>query len=193
MHKETKNGLTHFRLILSATDTPTYKPAKFLLPFLTPLFQNEYTVTDSFHFAEEICKQDLNLYMASLDVDSLFSNISLDETIDICIDSLYRDDGNTPKIPNHVFRNLLSMATKQSLFTFNNKFYKQIDGMAMGSPLRPALANIFVCSFENKWLKDCPHCLKPVFYRRYVDDIFVLFSFLDQAEKFKKAFFFQTF
>ena len=63
----------------------------------------------------------------------------------------------------------------------------------MGSPLRPALANIFVCSFENKWLKDCPHCLKPVFYRRYVDDIFVLFSFLDQAEKFKKAFFFQTF
>ena len=34
--------------------------------------------------------------------------------------------------------------------------------------------------------KDCPHSLKPVFYRRYVDDVFVLFSSLDQAEKFKK-------
>ena len=56
----------------------------------------------------------------------------------------------------------------------------------MGSPLGPALANIFMCNFENKWLKDCPHSLKPVFYRRYVDDIFVLFSSLDQAEKFKK-------
>ena len=124
--------------------------------------------------------------MASLDVDSLFTNIPLDETINICIDSLYKDDENTPKIPKDVFRNLLTVATKESFFMFNNKFYKQIDGVAMGSPLGPALANIFMCNFENKWLKDCPHSLKPVFYRRYVDDIFVLFSSLDQAEKFKK-------
>ena len=75
---------------------------------------------------------------------------------------------------------------------FNNKFYKQIDDVAMGSPLGAALANIFICSFENKWVQDCPHRLKPVFYRRYVDDIFVLFSSLDQAENFKKVFFFQT-
>ena len=44
--------------------------------------------------------------MASLDVDSLLTNIPLDETIDICIDSLYKDDENTPKIPKTVFRNL---------------------------------------------------------------------------------------
>ena len=124
--------------------------------------------------------------MASLDVDSLFTNIPLDETIDICIDSLYKHDENTPKIPKDVFHNLLTVATKESFFMFNNKFYKQIDGVAMGSPLGPALANIFMCNFENKWLKDCPHSLKPVFYRRYVDDIFVLFSSLDQTEKFKK-------
>ena len=85
------------------------------------------------------------------------------------------------------FRNLVTVTTKELLFMFNNKFYKQIDGVAMGSPLGPALANIFMCSFENKWLKDCPHSLKPVFYRRYVNDIFVLFFFLDQAEKFKKC------
>ena len=56
----------------------------------------------------------------------------------------------------------------------------------MRSSLGPALANIFMCNFENKWLKDCPHSLKPAFHRRYVDDIFVLFSSLDQSEKFKK-------
>ena len=125
--------------------------------------------------------------MASLDVDSLFTNIPLDEAIDICIDSLYNDDENSLKIPIDVFCNLVTVATKEWLFMFNNKFYKQIDGVAMGSPLGPGLANVFMSSFENKWLKDCPHGLKPVFYRRYVNDIFVLFFFLDQAEKFKKC------
>ena len=153
MRKEAKNGLPPFRPILSAIGTPTYKLAKYLLPFLTPLTQNEYTVINSFHFAEEICKQDPNLYMSSLDVDSLFTNIPLDETIDISIDSLYKDDENSPKIPKDVFRNLLTVATKKSFFKFNNKFYKQIDGVAMRPPLGPALANIFMCSFENKRLK----------------------------------------
>ena len=110
--------------------------------------------------------------MASLDIDSLFTNIPLDETIDICIDSLYNDKVSNSQILKDVFRNLLYVATKVSFFMFKNKFYKQIDGAAMGSPLGPALANIFMCSFENKWLKDCPSGLKPVFYRRYVDDIF---------------------
>ena len=63
---------------------------------MTPLTQNEYIVTDSFYFAEEIFTQDPNLNKAILDVDSLFTNIPLDETIDICKDSLYKDDENTP-------------------------------------------------------------------------------------------------
>ena len=58
---------------------------------------------------------------------------------------------------------------------FNKKFYKQNDGVAMGSPLGSALANIFLSNFENKWLKDCPHSSKPAFYRRYVHDVFVFF------------------
>ena len=146
---------------------PSYKLAKFLLPFLMPLTQNDYTITDSFHLAEEICKQDPNLYIASPDVDSLFTNIPLREAIDICIASLYKDDEYTLKIPKDIFCNLL-------------------DDVAMGSPLGPTLDNIFKYSFENKWLKDCPHSVKPVFYKRYVDDIFVLLSFLDQAENERK-------
>ena len=81
VYKKTKNGLTPFRSILSAIDIPSYKLSKLLLIFLTPLIQNEYTVTDSFYFTGEICKQDPNLNMASLDVDSLFNNIPLDEII----------------------------------------------------------------------------------------------------------------
>ena len=101
--------------------------------------------------------------MAGLDVDCLFANIPLDETVDICIDSLYRYDKNSPKIPKDVFHNLLTVTTNESLFRFNNKFYKQIDGVPMGSPLGPALANISMYSFENKLLIDCPQSLKPIF------------------------------
>ena len=122
-----------------------------------------FIVIDSFHFVEEICQQDSNLHMASLDVDSLFTNIPLDETINICVDNLYNDNENTPNIPKHDFRNLLNIATKESFFLFNNKYYKQVDGVAMGSPLGPALANIFMCSFESIWLRDCPNDFKPVF------------------------------
>ena len=44
----------------------------------------------------------------------------------------------------------------------------------MGSPLGPSFANL--CHHETKWLNDCPEKFKPVFYKRYVDDIFVLFK-----------------
>ena len=56
----------------------------------------------------------------------------------------------------------------------------------MGSPLGPALANIFMCSFKSIWLRDRPNHFKPVFYRCYVDDIFALFSSPDHADKFKE-------
>ena len=150
MHKKVKNGLPPFHPILSAIGTPTYKLAKFLLSFVTSLTQNEYTITDTFNFAEEICNQDRNLYMTSRDVYSLFANIPLEEITDICIDYLYKDDENSPEIPEDVFGNFLTVAIKKSFFIFNNKFYKQIHDVPMWSPVGSALANIFMCSFENK-------------------------------------------
>ena len=111
IHKETPNGIPPFPPILSAIGTPTYKLAKFLLKFLTPSTANEFTIIDSFHFAEEICQQSYNLHMASLDVDSLFTNIPLEETSNICVDHLYNDNENPPNIPKHNFRNLSNIAT----------------------------------------------------------------------------------
>ena len=69
---------------------------------------------------------------------------------------------------------------------FNNKYYKQVDGVAMGSLMGPALAIIFMWSFESKWLWDCPNDFKPVFYRHYIDDIFILFSSPGNADKFRE-------
>ena len=64
---------------------------------------------------------------------------------------------------------------KQTHFIFNNKFYNQIDGVAMGSPLAPVFPNIFIDFHEAKWLNEY-NLNKPKFYLRYVDDILGFFQ-----------------
>ena len=88
--------------------------------------------------------------MASLDVDALFTNIPLDETIDICVKKLFQTPETLVKgISKNDFRDLLNLATKESFFTFSNNFYVQLDGVPMGSPLGPILANIFLSLYEE--------------------------------------------
>ena len=64
---------------------------------------------------------------------------------------------------------------KESITLFDNKYYSQIDGVAMGSPSGPTLANIFLCYHESNWLKNCLKDFKPVYYKRYVDPQFSFF------------------
>ena len=54
----------------------------------------------------------------------------------------------------------------------------------MGSPLGPSIANAFLCFHEQIWVNDFPEDFKPVFDRKYVDDIFALFCSPDHLEKF---------
>ena len=56
----------------------------------------------------------------------------------------------------------------------------------MGSPLGPILANIFLSHHEENWLNKCPMKFKPRFYRRNVDDIFVLFESSESADSFRQ-------
>ena len=103
--------------------------------------------------------------MASLDVDSLFTNISLDETIDICCNLVF-ENKKVDGLLKEDFRPLLTTATTESFILSDGKYYQQIDGVAMGSPLGPTLANIFLSYHETKWFANCPNAFKPLYYRR---------------------------
>ena len=188
IHKAVTAICPPFTPILSAIGTPSYKIAKFLVPKLSSITFNEFTVKDYFAFAEEIVHQDSKLYMGSLDVDSLFTNIPLEETINICTNLIYDNVDVIEGINKFEFKNLLSLATQESYFLFNDVLYKQKDGVAMGSPLGPTMANVFLSFYEVKWLEQCPNEFKPVFYRRYVDDIFVLFKSAEHLSKFRDYF-----
>ena len=187
VHKEAVDGHKPFRPILSAINTPTYQIAKFLIPILEPFTKNEFVTKDSFTFSDDVRKQDVNLFMTSFDVDSLFTNIPLNETIEICVGKLFpRDNMKVSGLGKKEFRSLLELATKESLFLFNKEYYSQIDGVSMGSPLGPTLANIFLCHYEEQWLNSCPTQFKPTYFKRYVDDIFCLFQNESQVKKFEK-------
>ena len=184
VHKPVVDNMPKFRPILSAINTPGYNVAKFLIPILEPLTRNEFTVKDSFSFAKEITKYDSSLFMASLDVESLFTNIPLKETVNNCVSDLHNKNLYNGKLNKSDLFKLLETATSESSFIFDFLLYKQIDGVAMGSPLGPTLANAFLCHYEKEWLDNCPSHFKPIVYRRYVDGIFVLFSSKEHFQPF---------
>ena len=79
----------------------------------------------------------------------------------------------------------MQMATSGTEFSFNNRMFRQVDGVAMGSPLGPTLANIFMGHLESLYFQN-GH--RPIAYYRYVDDCFVLFNNKTECDSMFAAF-----
>ena len=97
--------------------------------------------------------------------------------------NLFQDRTRVDNLSKDSFRELLTRIKSESLILFDQQFYKQQDGVAMGSPLGSTLANVFLCYHEKIWLQNCPSEFNPVIYRRYVDDTFVLFRSKNHIKK----------
>ena len=78
-------------------------------------------------------------------------------------------------------RKLILYSSKENHFIFDNKYFDQTDGVSMGSPLGPILANIFMCNFETGALAQYLGTL-PLNYYRYVDDCFLVFGSRAQCD-----------
>ena len=107
IHKPPVDGLPKYRPIISQIGSPTYQIAKFLLSFIQPFTENEYTVKDTFHFVSMLDDKDHRLIMASLDVESLFTNIPLDETIDIVSKKVFKNKRKVNGLSKTDFSRLL--------------------------------------------------------------------------------------
>ena len=173
------------RPVVSSISTPFYKLAKFLIPAIEGFAKNEFTLNNSFEFFDEIRSMDLkDKFIVSMDIESLYTNIPVKETINIITDLLYENDNSFRNMGKNDFKKILESVTSNTYFIFNSIYYKQLDGLAMGSPLSATLANVFLCYHERRWIDNCPVNFKPQFYRRYMDDTFIVFDNCDQANNF---------
>ena len=176
---------TPLRLILTMTGSSLHELGKCLAGLLQPVLEpfSSHCILHLFIFAKTMQNLiiDPNVVMCSFDVSSLFTNVPLDETIKIYLNVLYDDSDLQPLIPKDVFVELMKSATSSVEFSFNNTMYKQIDGVAMASPLGQALADIFVGYYEEKLFSQTQ---KPPTYFRYVDDTFAIFDHEAEAEEF---------
>ena len=92
--------------------------------------------------------------MVSFDVESLFSNIPFQETIDLSVGLLFNDKHSIDGFTVTVFHKLLTVTIFESLVLFDDEYYKEVDRVAIGSPLGPTFTNIFVSYLEQIWLKN---------------------------------------
>ena len=124
------------------------------------------------------------VFVASFDVTSLFTNVPVRETVDIVLSSLYETQETVGGMSRNQFKKLLELCVNDNRFIFNQDHFMQHEGFAMGSPLSAPMANLFLCHHEVKWLHDCPEAFKPLIYRRYVDDTFLVFKKREHIDEF---------
>ncbi|XP_068697638.1 uncharacterized protein [Montipora foliosa] len=171
-----EEGITNGKYMV--TEDNTLKDLKYFQDFLTrnfksslPLNKNGYSIKSTTDFAERLSNRtvdDDDEVLVSYDVSSLFTEVPLGETIDHIIHEIYTYNKLPQLSSKLLFRRLLCNVTKNTVFSFNGKLYKQIDGCGMGNPLSPVLANIFMAKLEADVIRP----LDPPFYDRYVDDCF---------------------
>ena len=146
--------------IVNTIGYPTYKLERFLANLLKPLVgKTSSFVKDSASWINEIGNKNINIddILVSFDVVSLYTKILVSDAIET-IRSLTNDD--TGK--------LVEVCLRSTFFTFRKVFYEQVEGVAMGSPLSPIIANIYMESFEKAVIDSFP--LKPKRWKLCVDN-----------------------
>ncbi|XP_046398161.1 uncharacterized protein LOC124164967 [Ischnura elegans] len=136
------------RPIVSSIASPTYNLAKYLTWLLSPYVGlGEHHVKNSAEFVnilDDIKVKDTDI-LVSLDVVSLFTRVPLVDTIEL-LQNIF--DENTVKLFHHVLTS--------TYFKYDQEFFEQTDGVPMGSPLSPAIANFYMEHFEEKALSTAP-------------------------------------
>jgi len=161
------------RPIISTTATYNYQLSKHLTKILSEVRKKPPSfIKDSFELMKKITKLESNNneILISFDIDNLYTNVPVLEAIETALDLLYKNEKNLNcPYDRSQFKKLLEFSCINVPFRFYNDNYIQTDGVAMGSPIAPILADIFISKLEEKLNRFTTN--KPKIWYRYVDDI----------------------
>jgi hypothetical protein len=172
---------TPLRPIVDYTSTIGYCTSRWLADILGGLVgKTQHHVKNSKHLADELTEVVIeeDEILNSHDVVSLFTNTPIDQVLDIVNNRLKNE--NVLKVYNKETGfnltskdvvKLLEFILTTTYFTFRGKIYRQLFGTAMGSPVSPIAANIFMEALEQQAIATAPLNCKPKLWLRYVDDI----------------------
>ena len=158
------------RPIVSDCGSETYHAAEYLHHFLNPLsIRPPSYIKDTYHFVEmaKALRVPSESFFFSMDVKSLCTNIPIIAGIQ-CVKKAFEKFPDA-KRPDRQLLELLEINLTRNDFVFNNEYYLQIKGTAMGKKVAPAYANIFMANWEEEVFSKCR--VKPAHYYRYLDDV----------------------
>ena len=164
------------RPIVSDCSSETYRSAEFIDYFLNPLAKTHKSyIKDTYDFVQKIRNLTIppDSILFTIDVDSLYTNIDIQEGIQ-AVKEIFDKNPNKHR-PDKELLELLEINLTQNDFEFDDHFFLQIKGTAMGKKFAPAYADIFMASWETTALEKCR--LKPSHYYRYLDDIWGVWSY----------------
>ena len=167
------------RPIISCVGAYNHELAKYLADIITKNRPDKSFsfIKDSFQFVRRITEmtESKRQTMISFDVDNLYTNVPVNEAIEITLDMLFKRPSPPPILFNREqLRRLLEIAVCNTPFRFLDRTFLQCDGVAMGSPLGPILADVFMSNLEKRLNRFTTN--KPIIWIRYVDDIFCIFK-----------------
>ena len=158
------------RPIVSDCGSESYGVAEYLDYYLTPLsVRHKSYIRDTPHFLAKVASLRLRepCFLFTMDVNSLYTNIEIPLGIQAVRDIFDRyPDASRP---DEVLLRLLDISLTRNDFVFQDRFYLQIKGTAMGKRFAPAYANIYMAAWEDTVFPTCQ--LLPAIYLRYLDDI----------------------
>ena len=161
------------RPIISSTGSITYNLSRYITKLLSPLLGtiSGSHLVNSVDLVEKLSNINFspNIKLVSFDVCSLFTKVPIDSILEYLSNELVNHD---LPLPLSDVISLIKLCICNCKFIFNNEFYEQTFGMAMGNPLSPLLSNLYMEFFERQHLPQIINI--PIKWFRYVDDILVL-------------------
>ena len=176
-HKPTSDSGFPLRPIASVRNTPIEKLDWFLNRILSQLIKFVPSHLSSSDELLSLLKNSAatlpaNSHFISLDVVSLYPSIPISEGIEVVLDFFdkFKDKINTFGLDRDDINTLLCHVLNNYVISFNDKFFLQIKGVAMGSHIGPTFAIIFMNSIESSAIQSLPSELRPKIFKRYIDD-----------------------